>query len=60
LRVFLTGFTVTYVSPAFGEGVMHYTEGWVMFVIAFAILGLLAWGAAAIERRRPQAEPVTP
>jgi exosortase len=51
IRVFLTGFLVYYVSPALGEGFLHYTEGWFMFVIAFAILGGLAWGIAAAESR---------
>jgi exosortase len=50
-RVFLTGFLVYYVSPALGEGFLHYTEGWVMFVIAFAVLGGLAWGIAVAESR---------
>lgn len=56
-RVFLTGFLVYFVSPEMGEGFMHLSEGWLMFVIAFGILGLMAWGMSAIERRlRPGAE----
>lgn len=43
IRVFLTGFLVFFVDPALGEGFMHITEGWVMFVVAFAILGTLTW-----------------
>jgi exosortase len=43
VRVFLTGFLVHFVDPRLGDGFMHMTEGWVMFVIAFAILGALAW-----------------
>jgi exosortase len=42
-RVFLTGFLVVFVDPALGEGFMHMTEGWVMFVVAFGILGLVTW-----------------
>lgn len=42
-RVFLTGFLVYFVDPALGEGFMHVTEGWVMFVVAFGILGGGAW-----------------
>ncbi len=38
VRVFLTGFLVHFVSPAAGDGIMHMTEGWVMFVAAFGIL----------------------
>ena len=51
IRVFLTGFLVYYVSPALGEGFLHYTEGWFMFVIAFLILGGLAWTIAVVESR---------
>ncbi len=43
VRVFLTGFLVYYVSPEMGEGFMHMSEGWLMFVIAFGILGATAW-----------------
>ncbi len=50
LRIFLTGFLVYFVSPALGEGVMHYSEGWAMFVVAFAMLGGLAFVAARVER----------
>jgi len=53
VRVFLTGFLVFFVSPALAEGVMHYTEGWALFVAAFAILGGAAWVLAGLERRRP-------
>jgi exosortase len=53
LRIFLTGFLVYFVSPALGEGVMHYSEGWAMFVIAFAILGALAFIVARLERFTP-------
>jgi len=49
VRVFLTGFLVYFVSPEMGEGFMHTTEGWLMFVVAFAILGALAWMAGRAE-----------
>jgi exosortase len=51
IRVFLTGFLVFFVDPKLGEGFMHITEGWMIFVVAFALLGLAAWGMLAIERR---------
>jgi exosortase len=51
LRVFLTGFLAYFVSPSLATGVMHYSEGWVMFVIAFSLLGLIAWGIARAEGR---------
>jgi exosortase len=55
VRIFLTGFLVFFVDPALAEGVMHYSEGWAMFVVAFAILGLFTWLMALVEgllRRR--------
>jgi len=39
------------VDPAWGDGFMHYTEGWALFLVAFGILGLLAWMLAAGEKR---------
>jgi exosortase len=53
VRVFLTGFSVYYISPRVGEGVMHFTEGWFMFMLAFGFLGALAWTLSRVERRRP-------
>ena len=49
VRVFLTGFLVYFVSPELGDGFMHMTEGWLLFIVAFGILGLLAWGAGKVE-----------
>jgi exosortase len=51
VRVFLTGFLVHFASPALGEGFMHLTEGWLLFLVAFALLGAAAWGLAHVERR---------
>ena len=55
VRIFLTGFAVYFIDPALGRGVMHYTEGWAMFVAAFAALGVtglaLAWGERLLRRR---------
>ena len=51
VRVFLTGFLVYFVDPKLGEGFMHLTEGWLLFVVAFAILGLFAWLLALVENR---------
>lgn len=50
VRVFLTGFLVFFVDPGFGEGFMHMTEGWVIFVVAFGILGATAWFMTQGER----------
>jgi exosortase len=58
VRIFLTGFFVYFVNPEFGKGLMHYTEGWVMFVIAFILLGGLGWVLGRTEslwrRRAPE------
>ena len=51
IRVFLTGFLVYFVGPEFGDGFMHVTEGWLVFVIAFGLLGGLAWLLGVVERR---------
>jgi len=51
LRVFLTGFLVYYASPALGEGFFHMTEGWLLFIVAFGLLGLAAWALTLVEKR---------
>src|SRR6185503_3327904 len=51
IRVFLTGFLVYFVSAEMGEGFMHVTEGWLMFLVALLILGGLAALVASAERR---------
>ena len=51
VRVFLTGFLVFFVSPELGQGFMHTTEGWLLFVTAFAALGVFALALRWIERR---------
>ena len=50
IRVFLTGFLVYYVSPAYGEGFMHITEGWLLFLVSLSILAGLAWIGGLAER----------
>jgi exosortase len=50
IRVFLTGFLVYFVDPKLGDGFMHMTEGWIIFVVAFAILGGCAWAIAQAEQ----------
>ncbi len=51
VRVFLTGFLVYFIDPALGEGFMHKTEGMAVFIVAFAIIGALAFGVGALENR---------
>jgi exosortase len=57
IRVFLTGFLVFFVDPRLGEGFMHLTEGWILFVVAFGILGGFAWVLTHIENFRPRRRP---
>ncbi len=52
VRIFLTGFMVFYVDKAMGDGFMHATEGWLMFVVAFICLGGVTWAVARVERSR--------
>jgi exosortase len=51
VRVFLTGFLVYFVDPKLGEGFMHLTEGWLIFLVAFLILGGFTAAIGAAERR---------
>ena len=45
VRVFFTGYLVHYVNPKLAEGFNHLTEGWLLFLVAFAILFTLRVGA---------------
>lgn len=56
VRVFLTGFLSYYVDPRLAEGFLHLTEGWAIFVVAFAILGGFALVLAAVEKRLRKVE----
>jgi exosortase len=49
IRVFLTGFLVIFVDPKLGEGFMHLTEGWLIFLVAFMVLGACAWVILRVE-----------
>jgi exosortase len=51
VRVFITGFLVYYVSPALGQGFMHETEGWLLFLISLAALSAVAWSIIGLERK---------
>lgn len=57
VRVFLTGFLALFVSPASAEGFTHLTQGWLMFVVAFALLAGLAAVLARLEQRTPRGTP---
>lgn len=57
VRVFGTGFLVAFVNPALAEGFSHMTEGWLLFVVAFAILAGIAKLILVIEKRYLPQEP---
>ena len=58
VRVFLTGFLVFFVAPEMGEGFMHYTEGWALFLFSFGVLGGVTWALGWAETRfRPLLRP---
>jgi exosortase len=62
VRVFGTGFLVAFVDPALAEGFSHATEGWLLFLVAFGVLGLITWAALKVEARwlgQPAAEGVS-
>lgn len=55
-RVFLTGYLIYFADPALATGFMHLTEGWILFLSAFAILGwftsMLARGERWLDERK--------
>lgn len=51
IRVFITGFLVSFVDPRLADGFLHVTEGWLLFLVAFAILAGVTWIVRLIERR---------
>jgi len=51
VRVFLTGFFVYFISPEMGQGFLHLSEGWLLFVVSLAILGGVTWLASGVELR---------
>lgn len=51
LRIFLTAFLMYMVDPALGRGFMHTSEGWALFVVSFAIIGVIGAAIGLVERR---------
>jgi exosortase len=43
IRVFMTGFLVYFIDPKLGEGFMHLTEGYLLFLVSLGILAGLTW-----------------
>ncbi|HXC24820.1 MAG TPA: exosortase/archaeosortase family protein [Gemmatimonadaceae bacterium] len=51
VRVFLTGFLVFFVDPKLGEGFMHLTQGYLLFLVSLMILAGVTWLFMVGERR---------
>jgi exosortase len=51
VRVFLTGFLVFFVSPQLGQGFMHATEGWLLFLVSLVLIMGVAYLGRLVERR---------
>ena len=51
VRVFLTGFFVFFISPEMGQGFLHLSGGWLLFVVSLAILGGVTWLVSGVELR---------
>ena len=51
IRIFMTGFLVFFVDPKLGEGFMHITEGYLLFLVSLSILASLTWLFLSVERR---------
>lgn len=51
IRIFLTGYLTFYVDPRLAEGVMHYSQGWGLFVAALFCLILIATAFRKLEQR---------
>jgi len=52
LRIAVTGLFVHAGSPALAEGALHLFEGWVIFLLALAILGGFMWALQKLRGRR--------
>lgn len=51
VRIFFTAFLMHFVDPALGQGFMHTSEGWALFVGALGLVALVAMLIGAVERR---------
>ena len=50
VRIFLTAFLVYFVDDSLAQGAAHQRQGLAMFIVAFAVMGVIAFGVAAGER----------
>jgi exosortase len=58
IRIFMTGFLVFFVDPKLGEGFMHITEGYLLFLVSLSILASLTWLFLRVESRFGRTENV--
>jgi exosortase len=56
VRVFLTGFLVYYVDPKLGQGFMHITEGWLLFLVSLTCIGAVTFICTLGERHFTRGE----
>ncbi|MGQ0702405.1 MAG: exosortase/archaeosortase family protein [Gemmatimonadales bacterium] len=52
IRVFLTGFLVTFADPSLAEGFLHLSEGWFLFLLSLALIAIWAATIRRVERWR--------
>jgi exosortase len=57
VRVFLTGFLVVYVDPKMGQGFMHLTEGWLLFLVSLGMTAGVTWLFGLAERLFTRTRP---
>jgi exosortase len=50
IRVFITGYAIYFIGPEAGQGVLHFTEGWLLFVVSLGALFALGAGGRIVER----------
>jgi len=50
VRVFLTGFLVYFVDPKLGEGFLHLTEGWLLFLVSLLLISGVTLVFRLVER----------
>ena len=50
LRVLGQRYPVESLEEALGEGFMHKTEGWLLFLVSMIVLGSISWVGSHVER----------
>jgi exosortase/archaeosortase family protein len=48
-RIVVTGILANYVDISLAQGFFHAFSGWVVFVVAFVLLGLVGWLCRAFD-----------